>query len=121
MPVELNHTIVPSRDKEKAARFVSQILGLPEPAHASHFVAVAMANGVTLDFDDADEVRPQHYAFLVPQEEFASIFDRVRAVGIPYWADPGHRREGEVYDGKQGRGFYFEDPSGHNLEVLTRP
>ena len=120
MAVELNHTIVPSRDKEAAARFVSHVLGLPEPGRASHFVTVAMANGVTLDFDDAQTVQPQHYAFLVSADEFAAIFDRVRAMAIGYWADPGHRRPGEVYDRGAGRGFYFEDPSGHNLEVLTQ-
>ena len=29
-----------------------------------------------------------------------------------------HTREGVIND--HGRGFYFEDPSGHNMEVLTR-
>ena len=28
--------------------------------------------------------------------------------------------DGRVING-HGRGFYFEDPSGHNMEVLTRP
>ena len=121
MAVELNHTIVLSRDKEAAANFVAQVLGLPAPGHESHFVSVALANGVTLDFDDATDVQPQHYAFLVGADEFSGIFERVRGMGIAFWADPAHRRPGEVYDRGHGRGFYFDDPSGHNLEVLTRP
>jgi hypothetical protein len=36
-----------------------------------------------------------------------------------FWADPGHTREGVLND--HGRGLSFEDPSGHNMEVLTRP
>jgi catechol 2,3-dioxygenase-like lactoylglutathione lyase family enzyme len=119
MAVELNHTIVASRDKEAAASFVSEVLGLPAPGHASHFVTVSMANGVTLDFDDAAEVHPQHYAFMVGAEEYAGILARVRAMGISFWGDPGHRRPGETYDRSHDHGFYFEDPSGHNLEVLT--
>ncbi|HEX5268725.1 MAG TPA: hypothetical protein VFW24_18310 [Acidimicrobiales bacterium] len=30
-----------------------------------------------------------------------------------------HQQEGQPND--NGRGFYFEDPSGHNMEVLTHP
>ena len=41
-----------------------------------------------------------------------------KGVGITYWADPLHKHEGKL--NKNGRGFYFLDPSGHNMEVLTR-
>jgi hypothetical protein len=37
---------------------------------------------------------------------------------LRHWADPGHTRESVINN--HGRGFYFEDPSGHNMEVLTR-
>lgn len=121
MPVELNHTIVASRDKEAAARFVAHILGLKAPGHFAHFVTVETANGVSLDFDDAETVRPQHYAFLVSEEDFDAIFARVQEQAIPYWADPGHHRANEINTRDRGRGFYFNDLSGHNLEVLTRP
>lgn len=120
MAVALNHTIVASRDKVASARFLTRILGLPEPAPAGHFMAVTLANGVSLDFDDAADIRPQHYAFEVDETEFDPIFARIQDEGIPYWADPGHRRPGAINTRNGGRGFYFEDPSGHNLEVLTR-
>jgi catechol 2,3-dioxygenase-like lactoylglutathione lyase family enzyme len=54
----------------------------------------------------------------VSEEEFDAIFARITARGLRYWADPGHTRENVL--NSHGRGFYFEDPSGHNLEVLTR-
>ena len=41
--------------------------------------------------------------------------------GLLYWADPRRSRPNEVAQRGAGRGFYFEDPSGHYLEVLTRP
>ena len=121
MPVHLDHTIVPAHDKEASAAFLAQILGLPDPVPMGPFSAVALDGGLTLDFADADgPVRPIHYAFAVSAAEFDTIFDRVQARGLPYWADPQRRRPGEVAQRGRGRGFYFPDPSGHFLEVLTR-
>ena len=120
MAVQLNHTIVPSRDKKVSAQFLTDILGLDPPSVFGHFVAVQVANGVTLDYDNRDEVAPTHYAFLVSEPEFDEIFKRVTDRGVTYWADPGHQRKGEI-NTHRGRGFYFSDPDGHNMEVLTRP
>ena len=119
MAVELNHTIVSSTDKKASAEFLAGILGLAPPTPFGPFLCVETANGVSLDFDDRHPVQHNHYAFLISEEEFDAIFERVRERGIRYWADPGHGEEG-VING-HGRGFYFEDPSGHNMEVLTRP
>ncbi|HLI15577.1 MAG TPA: VOC family protein [Acidimicrobiales bacterium] len=121
MTVRLNHTIVRSRDKHESAAFVARILGLGPPQRFGHFVTVATGNDVSLDFDDASDVQPQHYAFLVDDEDFAAIFERVKAEGIDYFADPAHQRRGELNARDGGRGFYFSGPDGHNLEVLTRP
>ncbi|HEY9745070.1 MAG TPA: VOC family protein [Oculatellaceae cyanobacterium] len=122
MPAALNHTIVKSKNSEAAAKFWTDILGLPAPGRLAHFQVVEMANGVSMDFMETDEdVTPQHYAFLVSEQEFDEIFDRIRARGIPYWADPQASRQGEINRRDGGRGLYFEDPDGHFLEILTRP
>jgi catechol 2,3-dioxygenase-like lactoylglutathione lyase family enzyme len=120
MAVRLDHTIVPSRDKRASADFLARILGIGPPAVFGHFLTLETDNGVSLDFDDADEVRSQHFAFLVSDDDFDPIFARVKAEGITYYADPGHRRRGELNTRDNGRGFYFSDPDGHNMEVLTR-
>lgn len=119
MAIELNHTIVPVEDKEGAAAFLAEILGLDPPARFGPFMCVETANGVSLDFDDRWGSVPGHYAFLVSEEDFDAIFARVTERAIRYWADPGHHHEGQLND--NGRGFYFEDPAGNNLEVITRP
>jgi len=119
VPVLLNHTIVPVRDKQESAAFLAEILGLDPPFSFGPFVCLETANGVSLDFDDRWGVGHNHYAFQVTEEEFDQIFARVQERGLSYWADPGHTRENEING--NGRGFYFEDPSGHNMEVLTRP
>ncbi|MGH9057192.1 MAG: VOC family protein [Acidimicrobiales bacterium] len=120
MAVQLDHTIVPSRDKHASAHFLTRLLGLDPPGEFGHFVTVEVANGVSLDYDDATDVRPQHFAFLVGDEDFDPIFERVKAEGITYYPDPSHRRPGEINTRDGGRGFYFSDPDGHNMEVLTR-
>jgi catechol 2,3-dioxygenase-like lactoylglutathione lyase family enzyme len=121
MSVELNHTIVASKDKRATARFFADILGLEVSPDFGPFVPVETANGVTLDFADATEVPSQHYAFLVSEEEFDEIFARVKDSGTGYWADPHHRQPGESNHLYGGRGVYFEDPNGHNLEIITQP
>ena len=123
MAIELDHTIVLSRDALTSATFLSQVLGLPEPVRFGHFQAVTTENGVSLDFatvPEGQDITPQHYAFLIREAEFDAVFQRVTDRGIEYWADPRKARPGEI-GRDHGRGFYFEDPSGHYLEVLTKP
>lgn len=122
MTIELNHTIIHAADREASARYMSEILGLGEPRAFGPFLALETANGVSLDFmADRSPIRPQHYAFLVSEAEFDAIFARIQARGQTYWADPAQSRENQINTRDGGRGFYFEDPSGHFLEVLTRP
>jgi len=64
MSVELNHTIIPAKDKWVSAKFLADILNLEAGPEWGHFVPVKTANGVTLDFDTREEFRPGHYAFL---------------------------------------------------------
>jgi catechol 2,3-dioxygenase-like lactoylglutathione lyase family enzyme len=122
MAVKLNHTIVHARDKRASATFLAEILGLPQPVPFGPFLGVGTGNEVTLDFmDDADDIRPQHYAFLVSEAEFDAIFGRIGSRNLKYWADPGQRQLNQINTRDDGRGLYFEDPDGHLLEILTRP
>ncbi|MFI9152181.1 VOC family protein [Streptomyces sp. NPDC053367] len=122
MTVQLNHTIVSAHDKQASARFLADLLGLEVGPRYGPFVPVEIPNGVTLDYMDVPgAITPQHYAFLVSEADFDTIFARIRAAGLPYWADPFHSRPGEINHNDGGRGTYFEDPNGHNLEILTRP
>jgi catechol 2,3-dioxygenase-like lactoylglutathione lyase family enzyme len=119
--VELNHTIVAAKDKHESATFLAEVLGLPSPVPFGHFLAVQLAHGLTFDFATSAEVTPQHYAFLVGDDEFDQVFDRIKERHVPYWADPGRRRPSQINTNHGGRGVYFTDPSGHFLEILTRP
>jgi catechol 2,3-dioxygenase-like lactoylglutathione lyase family enzyme len=119
---QLNHTIVNVRDKQASASFLAEILGVAAPTSYGPFAVVQVDNDVSLDFaDDHGEIRPQHYAFLVAEDEFDSILDRIRERDLTFWADPGKRRENEWNTADGGRGLYWEDPDGHFLEIITRP
>ena len=122
MAVQLNHTIVNVRDKRESATFLSEMLGLKPPTPFGPFLVVEVDNGVSLDFiDDDDPISRQHYAFLVSEREFDEIFARILERKLPYWADPAKNRPGEYNTHDGGRGVYWEEPSGHFLEIITRP
>jgi catechol 2,3-dioxygenase-like lactoylglutathione lyase family enzyme len=122
--VQLNHTIVGTRDRTESAAFLAHVLGLEVGTAWGPFLPVGTSNGVTLDFvtmPAEHAVVPQHYAFLVPEEAFDGIFERIQAAGVEFWADPARRQPGEINHNHGGRGVYFLDPSGHYLEVITQP
>ena len=122
MAIRLNHTIVAASDKKSAARFLTEILGLPTPLLVGPFAVVRVSDDTSLDYIDADDaITSQHYAFLVDESEFDEIFQRIRERGLSYWADPGRRERGQINTWDGGRGVYFDDPNGHLLEIITRP
>ena len=120
MAIEFNHTIVGARDKAVAAGLLAELLGRPEPTTYGPFAVVALDNGVNLDFmEHGGHIEAAHYAFLIAEEDFDAVRGRLEGRGIAYFADPGHQEPGiNTHDG--GRGLYFANPDGHNLEVITR-
>ncbi len=122
MAIQLNHTIVPAHDPHASAALLAEVLGCRAPTRYGPFHGVEVDNGVTLDFMRTEgDIAWQHYAFLVSEAEFDQIFERIRARGLPYWADPGHHQPGEINRNDGGRGVYWDDPNGHLMEIITRP
>ncbi|MGW2401840.1 VOC family protein [Kitasatospora sp. NPDC001664] len=123
MSVELNHTIVHARDNRESADFFAELLDLEITAEWGPFIAVALGNGVTLDFATipVESITPQHYAFLVSEEEFDAAYARIRQRGTEHYADPHRKQPGAVNHNDGGRGVYFMDPAGHAMELITVP
>lgn len=120
MAIALNHTIVPAKDNVAAAKWFASIFGLPYDGEMGHFAPVQVNGDLTLDFDTRRHVESHHYAFLVDDETFDAIFDRVKAAGIKYGSGPGSLEDGDINHRRGGRGVYFRDPDGHVLELMTR-
>ncbi|WP_030797738.1 VOC family protein [Streptomyces sp. NRRL S-337] len=120
---QLNHTAVYASDRQLSAEFLAAILGLKVSAPFGPFVPVDLGNGVTLDyFEKRDEpIQSQHYAFLVPDAQFDAMIARLETLGVTYFADPHHTEPGRINRLFGGRGAYFVDPDGHNMEIMTRP
>jgi catechol 2,3-dioxygenase-like lactoylglutathione lyase family enzyme len=119
---QLNHTIVWCSDQKKSAGFLAQVLGPPEPRPFLHFLVVDLANNVSMDyFETPNPIARQHYAFLVGEAEFDAILARIRGQRLEIWADPARTQPGEINHHFGGRGVYFKDPDGHQLEIITRP
>ncbi|MCX4816476.1 VOC family protein [Streptomyces sp. NBC_01239] len=118
----LNHQIVWSRDAETSARFLADMLAFEPPVKLGHFMMVKVSPDITFDFMTTNrDIMAQHYAFLVSEAEFDVIIARVREQGLEYWADPRHQDAGTINRLDDGLGVYFNDPSGHELEIITRP
>ncbi len=122
MPVDLNHVIVAAKDRQVSAEFLARILGLEVGMAWGPFLPVNTSNGVTLDYaTSAETITMQHYAFLMSEEEFDGCLARIQAAGVTYYARPNLSRPDEINHNDGGRGLYFLDPAGHNMEIITRP
>lgn len=119
MAITLNHTIVPARDKEAAARFFARIFGLSFEGRSGHFAPVRVNGALTLLFDDNASVNSHHYAFDVSDAEFDAILGRVQEAGLAYGSAPWSSDDGQLNNWNGGRGVYFRTPDGHLLELMT--
>jgi catechol 2,3-dioxygenase-like lactoylglutathione lyase family enzyme len=122
MTVSFNHTIVAAKDKNASARFYRELFERPETPSWGPFVNVMLDDGVLLQFAEPPvDIQMQHYAFLVDDELFDRCLAYITEQQITYWADPRMKRPAETNTEHGGRGFYFKDPAGHAIELLTRP
>lgn len=121
MSIELDHTIIPSHDKDAAARFFAQIFDLPYDG-AGHFAPVRVNATLTLDFADSDDPGELHYAFAIGEDAFDDIFGRIKEHAIEYGSGPFSADDGAINHRRGGRGVYFRGgPDRHLWEIMTTP
>ena len=121
MSIQLNHIIVPAKEKWTSANFLASILGLEVGAQWGPFAPVRTSNGVTIDFADAADFQTVHCAFLVSDGEFESALARLAENHVVFYADFMRKKPGEINQLYGGRGLYFDSPEGHLFEIITRP
>ena len=121
MTVHLDHVIVPSRNQVASARLLAGLLGVSwAETGAGPFSPVYVNEGLTLDFQDTDESFPiYHFCFRVDQEEFDAILGRIKAAGIKYRSTARGLDDMQVNTQYGGRMVYWNEPDGHQWEMLT--
>lgn len=121
MSVELDHMIIPARDKKAAAELLALILDVPwAESGVGPFCPVFVNEGLTLDFDQAESDFPvQHYCFRVTESEFDRILARIKDQGIEFRSTPHGPIDMEINTQHGGRIVYWNEPDGHVWEVLT--
>ncbi|HSD37219.1 MAG TPA: VOC family protein [Rhodocyclaceae bacterium] len=121
MPIELDHTIVPSRNKLASAKLLAGLLDVPWAETAlGPFSPVFVNEGLTLDFIETDEDFPvYHFCFRVSEADFDAILGRIRAAGISYRSTVRGPEDRQVNTDYGGRMIYWNEPDGHQWEILT--
>jgi len=121
MPVQLDHFIVPSHNRIASAKMLADLLGVPWSETAfGIFSPVYLNDGLTLDFVQTDEDYPvHHYCFRVSPEEFDSILARIKTAGIDYRSTVRGPVDFAVDTQFGGKGIYWNEPDGHQWEMLT--
>ncbi|TMR96387.1 VOC family protein [Nonomuraea basaltis] len=120
MGIVMNHLIVPAADRNEAAAFFADLLGLRVGSPAGPFAPVRVNDDLTLDFDDRHRPQPGHYAFLVDDDTFDAVMERLGSnPTIEYGAGPMNGWDREINHLGGGRGVYVRDPNGHSYELFT--
>ena len=121
MPIALDHVIVSARDQRASARRLGEILGVPWAERGvGPFSPVYVDDGLTLDVDELDgDVPIQHFCFRVDDATFDAILARLKDAGIAYRSSVRGPDDRRVNTDHGGRMLYWNDPDGHQWEMLT--
>jgi catechol 2,3-dioxygenase-like lactoylglutathione lyase family enzyme len=120
--IELDHIMVPSRDRNAAAEQLASILGVEwAPANVGPFTAVYVNSSLTIDFDEWQEDFPKgHYCFRVDDDNFEEVLSRLKSAEIPYRSQPHGADDYQVNTSLCGKIVYWNQPDGHVWELLTK-
>jgi catechol 2,3-dioxygenase-like lactoylglutathione lyase family enzyme len=121
MTVELDHFIVPSHNRVASARQLAHLLDVDwRETTFGIFSPVYLNHGLTLDFVETEESYPvHHYCFRVTDQQFDAILARIKAAGIEYRSQVRGPVDMQVNTDFGGKGVYWNEPDGHQWEMLT--
>ncbi len=121
MTVQLDQLMVPSRDKVASAKLLAELLGVPwSETGVGPFAPVYVNDKLTIDFDEwADPFPRIHYCFRVSQDDFNVILERIRKAGIPVRSNVHGPIDYQIDAHHGGSIVYWNEPDGHQWEMLT--
>ena len=120
--IELDHVLVPTKDQAASAKLLAELLGVTwSDKVAGGFAAVYVNDGLTLDFQSTDESFPvEHFCFRVSDAEFDAVLGRIKKKGIKFRSAVFGPVDMKINELMGGRGFYWNEPDGHQWELLTK-
>jgi catechol 2,3-dioxygenase-like lactoylglutathione lyase family enzyme len=119
MTIQLDHLIVPSRNRAEGAKFLAELLDVPWAETQGSFAPVYVNDALTVDFADREQFERHHYCFRVDEARFEAILGRIRARGIAYRSSPRGANDFQINTRLGGKNLYWEDADGHLWEILT--
>lgn len=122
MAIDLDHIMVPSRNRVASAKLLAELLGVSwAETGVGPFLPVYLNDGLTLDFDEWDDPFPLiHYCFRVNEKEFDAILGRIKTAGIKYRSAVGGPVDMKIDTQHGGKIVYWNEPDGHQWEMLTK-
>ncbi len=118
MATVLDHLSIPAHDKVATAEFYAQVFGVTYKGPRRDFAPVQLTGALTLNFETSDVPEVHHYAFMVGGDEFDAIRGRLDSNKVTY-GSMTQKPDNSVYEHDGRKGFYFQDPNGHGLEIMT--
>ena len=119
MTIDLDHVIVPTRNRTVSAKMLASLLGVPW-AGAGPFSAVYVNDGLTLDFVETEgSFAPHHYCFRVEEAQFHAILGRLKQAGIKFRSTPRGPDDMKINRLLGSCNIYWNEPDGHQWEILT--
>jgi extradiol dioxygenase family protein len=118
MTIALDHMSVAAADRIATAEFYAQLFGGRYEGTRKDYAPVIVNEGLTLNFEEAEPVEARHYAFRMAPDEWQRVKERLSAGAIPF-GDSTRTSDGSVYERAGLKGFFFKDPNGHSVEIIT--
>ena len=75
--VEVNHIVIPAKDKRATAELLAYVLGLEVEGRFDESVRILRSNGLTLEFSECNACWAFQCAFLLSDVEFDAALSRI--------------------------------------------
>ena len=119
--MDLDHTVIPVKDKEAASQLMVRVMGWEFLGIRGSQGHVRVNDTLVMRFDDkaADsEHKALHFAFHVGDDEFDAILERLVAENLGYGTSTRDMNM-QWNELNGGRRTFFNVPDGHGFELMT--
>ena len=119
MTIALDHMSIATRDNVATAEFYARLFAGRYEGTRKDYAPVIVNDGLTLNFEIAAPVEARHYAFRMAPDEWVRVKDLLTEDAIPF-GDSTRTSDNSFYDRGGLKGFFFKDPNGHSVEIITQ-